>query len=382
MQYELTEDQKLIRDTAREFAEKHVREGVLERDEKCTFPHRLVEQLAELGFMGMVYPEQYGGSEVDYVSFSCVIEELARWDASLAITVASHTSLCTGHIYEFGSDELKNKYLPDLVSGKVLGGWGLTEPGAGSDASGTKTTAVLDGDEWVLNGAKTFITQGTVGGTFVVMASTDKSLGSKGISAFVVERGTPGFSHGAKMDKLGHRSSDTAELIFENVRIPKGNLIGNLNEGFIQSMKVLEGGRIGIAALSTGIARGALEDSIIHVKERVQFGKPLAALQSIQFKIADMAAEIEAARLLTHRAAFTRDQGLPYNHYSSMAKLYASEICMQAAHQCVQMLGGSGYMEEYHAQRYFRDAKLMEIGEGTSEIQRLVISREVFRQFS
>lgn len=382
MQFDLTEDQKLIRDTAREFAEKHVREGVLERDEKCIFPHDLVEQLAELGFMGMVYPEEFGGSEVDYVSFACVIEELARWDASLAITVASHTSLCTGHIYEFASEELKKKYLPGLVSGKVLGGWGLTEPGAGSDASGTKTTAVLEGDEWILNGAKTFITQGTVGEVFVVMASTDKSLGSKGISAFVVEKGTPGFSHGPKMNKLGHRSSDTAELILENVRIPHTNLIGNMNEGFIQAMKVLEGGRIGIAALATGIARGALEDSIIHVKERVQFGKPLAALQSIQFKIADMAAEIEAARLLTHRAAYIRDQGLPYNHFSSMAKLYASEISMRAAHQCVQMLGGSGYMEEYHAQRYFRDAKLMEIGEGTSEIQRLIISREISRLFA
>jgi len=375
MDFHLTEDQKMIRDMVRDFAKKYVEPGVLERDQEGRFPMELIGSLSELGLMGMVYPEEYGGADTDTVSFALAIEELARYDASLAITVASHTSLCTGHIFQFGSQHLKDKYLPDLVSGKKLGGWGLTEPGAGSDASGTKTTAVLEGEEWVLNGNKTFITQGTVGETFVILASTDKSLRAHGISAFVVEKGTPGFSHGPKMEKLGIRSSDTAELILENVRIPKENLIGDLNMGFVNTMQILEGGRIGIGAMAVGIGRGALEDSIAHAKERVQFGKPISSLQAIQFKLADMATQLESARLLVHRAAYLKDQGVSYNKESSMAKLYASEVAMQAAHQAVQIHGGYGYMEEYHVERYYRDVKLCEIGEGTSEVQRLVISR-------
>jgi len=379
MEFELTEDQKMIRDTAREFAQKRVAPGVLERDASGEFPHDLIEELSELGLMGMIHPEEYGGFDADNVSYALVIEELARHDASLAITVASHTSLGTGHIALFGSDELKKKYLPDLVTGKKLAGWGLTEPGSGSDAAGMKTTAVLDGDEWVINGGKTFITQGSVGSTFVILAMTDASKGTKGISAFVLEKGMEGFSHGPKMEKLGLRSSDTCELIFENVRIPKGNLVGELNQGFMNTMKVLEGGRIGIGAMALGLGRGALEDGIKHCNERVQFGKPLSALQSIQFKIADMATRLDAARLLVHKAAYLKDQGLPHNLEASMAKLYASEMAMEACNHGVQLLGGYGYMEEYHVERYFRDVKLTEIGEGTSEVQRMVIAKTLLR---
>lgn len=379
MEFELTEDQKMIRDTAREFAQKRVAPGVLERDASGEFPHDLIEELSELGLMGMIHPEEYGGFDADNVSYALVIEELARHDASLAITVASHTSLGTGHIALFGSDELKKKYLPDLVTGKKLAGWGLTEPGSGSDAAGMKTTAVLDGDEWVINGGKTFITQGSVGSTFVILAMTDSSKGTKGISAFVLEKGMEGFSHGPKMEKLGLRSSDTCELIFENVRIPKENLVGELNMGFMNTMKVLEGGRIGIGAMALGLGRGALEDGIKHCNERVQFGKPLSALQSIQFKIADMATRLDAARLLVHKAAYLKDQGLPHNLEASMAKLYASEMAMEACNHGVQLLGGYGYMEEYHVERYFRDVKLTEIGEGTSEVQRMVIAKTLLR---
>ncbi len=375
MDFQLTEDQKMIRDMVQDFAKRHVEPGVLERDQECRFPKELVGSLGELGLMGMVYPEEYGGAAADTVSFTLAIEEIARYDASLAITVGSHTSLCTGHIFNFASKALKDKYLPDLVSGKKLGGWGLTEPGAGSDASGTRTIAELDGDEWVLNGTKTFITQATVGETFVILASTDSSLKAHGISAFLVEKGTPGFSHGPKMQKLGLHSSDTAELILENVRIPKENLIGDLNMGFRNAMQILDGGRIGIGAMAVGIARGALEDSVRHANERVQFGKPISRLQAIQFKLADMATQIEAARLLVHRAAYLKDQGAAYGKEASMAKLYASEIAMQAAHQAVQIHGGYGYMEEYHVERYYRDVKLCEIGEGTSEVQRIVISK-------
>ncbi|MCJ8344226.1 acyl-CoA dehydrogenase family protein, partial [bacterium] len=324
MNFELTEDQKMIQDMVRDFAKKYVAPGILERDTSMEFPHDLVAKLAEQGLMGMVYPEEYGGAGVDTISFALAIEELARYDGSLALTVASHTSLCTGHIAQFASQELKDKYMPDLVSGKKLGGWGLTEAGSGSDASGMKTTAVLDGDHWIINGGKLFITQGSVGETFVILAVTDRSKGNKGISAFILESKMDGFSHGEKMDKLGMRSSDTRELIFENVKVPKDNLIGELNRGFVDTMKVLEGGRIGIGALAVGLAKGALEDSIAHAKERVQFGKPISKLQAIQFKIAEMATDIEAARLLVHQAAYLKDQGKPFGTEASIAKYYAS----------------------------------------------------------
>ncbi|MBW7877255.1 MAG: acyl-CoA dehydrogenase [Candidatus Cloacimonetes bacterium] len=379
MNFELTEDQKMIRDMVRDFARKHVAPGVLERDQNGTFPRDLINQLGELGLMGMVYPEEYGGSAADTVSYALAIEELARYDASLAITVASHTSLGTGHLAMYGSDELKKKYLPDMVSGKRLAGWGLTETGSGSDASGMKTTAILDGDHWVINGSKIFITQGTEGEVFVILANTDKAKGAKGVSAFLLEKGMPGFSHGPKMHKLGLRSSDTAELVFENVRVPKSHLIGHKDLGFIQSMKVLEGGRIGIGALAVGIARGSLEDSVQYVQQRSQFGGPIANQQALRFMLADMWVQLEASRDLVLRAAVLKDAGKPYNKEAAMAKLYSSEAAMKICHQGIQLHGGYGYMEEYHVERYYRDVKLCEIGEGTSEIQRMVIARELLK---
>ncbi len=379
MNFELTEDQRMIRDTVKEFAVRKVAPGVLERDEKGEFPHALVQELGEMGLMGMVHPEEYGGGGVDNVSYALAIEELARYDASLAITLASHTSLGTGHIAYFGDEEIKQKYLPDLTSGKKLAGWGLTEPGSGSDASGMKTVATDEGDHYLINGSKIFITQGTVGEVFVILANTDKSKGSKGVSAFVVDKEMPGFSSGAKMHKLGLRSSDTSELILENVKVPKNHLIGDFNLGFIQSMKILEGGRIGIAALSLGLARGALEDSVHYLQERQQFGDSLSNLAPLRFKVADMWVQIEAARNLILRAAQLRDQERPHNREAAMAKLMASEICMACTHAGIQLHGGYGYMAEYHVERYYRDGKLMEIGEGTSEVQRLIIARNVLQ---
>lgn len=382
LNFDLTEDQKLIRDSVRDFVEQLVKPTVIKRDETCLFPHEIVEQLAELGFMGMVHPEEYGGGGVDYVSFALAIEEIARWDASLALTVASHTSLCSGHIALAGSHEQKSKYLTQLTSGKKLGGWGLTEPGSGSDASNMKTTAVLDGTEWVLNGAKIFITQGTVGEIFVVLAVTDRSKGTKGISAFIVEKGTKGFSHGPKMHKLGMNTSDTSEIFFEDCRIPKENLLGQLGHGFIDTMKVLDSGRIGIAALSVGIARGSMEESLFYSHERKQFGTPIYENQAIKWKIANMAVQTDAARLMVLRAAWLKDQGRPYTKEASMAKLFSSELATQAALDAIQIHGGYGYTKEYHVERFLRDAKLLEIGEGTSEVQRLVIGKLLAKEYS
>lgn len=379
LSFDFTEDQLMIRDAVHDFAERRIAPTVLERDHSCMFPHDLVAELSELGLMGMVHPEEFGGSGADYVSFALALEEIARWDASLALTVSSHTSLCSGHIALAGSDAQKRKYLSPLAAGKLLGAWCLTEPGSGSDASGMKTTAVLDGDQWVLNGSKIFITQASVGGVYVVLAVTDKSLGTKGISAFVVERESPGLKIGPKLHKLGMNSSDTAEVYFEDCRIPKENLLGELNMGFIDTMKVLDSGRIGIAALCVGIARGALEESISYAQERKQFGKPIASFQAISFKIADMATQLEAARLLTLRAAWLRDQGRPFSKESSMAKLFASELATRASLEAIQIHGGYGYTKEYHVERFLRDAKLLEIGEGTSEVQRIVIGKHVIR---
>jgi butyryl-CoA dehydrogenase len=377
--FDFTEDQLMIRDSVHDFVERRVAPTVMSRDHSCEFPHEIVNELSEMGLMGMVHPEQYGGSGADYVSFALALEEIARWDASLALTVSSHTSLCSGHIALAGNDEQKKKFLTPLASGQTLGAWCLTEPGSGSDASGMKTTAVPDGDEWVLNGSKIFITQASVGGVYVVLAVTDKSLGTKGISAFIVERSTPGLKVGPKLHKLGMNSSDTAEVYFEDCRIPKGNLLGDLNMGFIDTMKVLDSGRIGIAALCVGIARGALEESIAYAQERKQFGKPIAEFQGVSFKIADMATQLEAARLLTLRAAWLRDQGRPFSKESSMAKLYASELATRASLDAIQIHGGYGYTKEYHVERFLRDAKLLEIGEGTSEVQRIVIGKHVIR---
>jgi alkylation response protein AidB-like acyl-CoA dehydrogenase len=318
---------------------------------------------------------------VEHVSFCLMIEEIARWDASLALTVASHTSLASGHIALAGNHDQKLKYLPPLTSGEKLGAWCLTEPGSGSDASGMKSTAVKKGDKWILNGSKIFITQGSVGGIYVVLAKTDPTKGTKGISAFIVEREWDGVKAGGKMEKLGMNSSDTTEVYFENVEVPEENLLGELGHGFIDTMKVLDGGRIGIGALSVGIARGALEESIKYSRERKQFGSPIGDFQSIENKLADMATEIDAARFLVHRAAWLKDQDRPFTKEVSMAKLFASELSVRAADEAVQIHGGYGYIKEYHVERFMRDAKLMTIGEGTSEVQRMIIARELKKEY-
>ena len=377
LSFELGEEHELIQQSVRDFAERHVAPGVIERDMACEFPRELVNQLAEMGLMGMYHPEEYGGGGTDTISFAIALEEIARWDASLALTLASHTSLCSGHIELAGSDEQKKKYLTPLASGETLGGWGLTEPGSGSDASQMKTTAEKKGDKWILNGSKIFITQGSVGTIHVILAKTDPDKGAKGISAFIVESDRKGFSHGPKLKKLGMNSSDTTELYLEDVEIPEENLLGELNKGFIDTMKILQGGRIGIGAIAVGITRGCLEESIKYAEERSQFGKPIGHNQAIQWKLADMATENDAARLLVQRAAWLKDHGSPYTKEASMAKLFASELSTRAALDAVQIHGGYGYTKEYHVERFLRDAKLLEIGEGTSEVQRMIISREI-----
>ncbi|TVQ02892.1 MAG: acyl-CoA dehydrogenase [Balneolaceae bacterium] len=377
MSFELTEDHQMIRDSVRDFVERYVAPDVIERDGKKKFPFEIVKMLADQGLLGICHQEKYGGAGFDTISFCLAIEEIARWDASLALTVASHTSLGTGHIALAGSLEQKMKYMPDLTSGKKLAAWCLTEPGSGSDASGLKTTAVKDGENWILNGTKTFITQGSVGHIYVVLAKTDPTLDTKGISAFIVERDWDGVNPGTPMHKLGMNTSDTAEVVFENVKVPNGNLLGEPGYGFIDTMKVLDGGRIGIGALSVGIARGALEESMKYAKERKQFGKPIGDFQAIEHKMVNMAVEIDAARLLVYRAAWLKDQEKPYTKEASMAKLFASEAAERATLDAVQIHGGYGYTKEYHVERFLRDMKLMTIGEGTSEIQRLILSREI-----
>ena len=377
MDFELTEAQRAVRDMVREFAEREIRPAAAHYDERSEFPWDMVRKMGPLGLLGMVVPEAYGGAGMDTVSYALAMEEIARHDGALALTVASHNSLCQGHILVAGSEEQKRKYLPPLARGEVMGAWGLTEPGSGSDAAGLRTTAVLQGDHWILNGSKNFITQGSVAQTSVVMASTDPSRGTHGVSAFLVERGTPGFRPGRPEHKLGLRASDTAQLFFEDARVPKENLLGETNHGFLDTLKVLDGGRISIAAMAVGLARGALEESLRYAKERHQFGQPIAAFQAIQWKLADMATEIDAARLLTLKAAALKDRGRPTTKESAMAKLFASEVGMRACTQAVQIHGGYGYLRDFPVERYFRDVKLCEIGEGTSEIQRLVIARQI-----
>jgi hypothetical protein len=338
---------------------------------------KTIKALGELGFLGVVFPPEYGGAGLKYVDYALVIEELARADASVAITLSAHISLCSNHIYEQGTEEQKKEFLTPLASGKWIGAWSLTEPEAGSDAGGTRTTAVLDGDDWVLNGSKTFTTNGSVADVAIAMAVTDKSQGSHGISAFIVPRGTPGFRSGKKEDKLGHRASDTSEMVFENCRIPKNLLLGKEGEGFISALKVLDGGRIGIAALALGIAQASFECALAYSQQRKQFGKPISSFQGIRWKLSDMATEIDAARLLMYRAATLKDLGQRHTKEAAMAKLYASEVAVRASNEAVQVLGGYGYIKDYPAERYYRDAKLTTIGEGTSEIQRLVIARQL-----
>mgnify|MGYP001440898728 FL=1 len=380
LSFELSYDQQMIRDSVRDFASRYIAPDVRERDADKEFPHELVRKLAEQGLMGMVHPEEYNGGGVDHISFCLMIEEIARWDASLALTVASHTSLASGHIALAGNHEQKKKYLSQLTTGEKLGAWCLTEPGSGSDASGMKSAAVRKGDVWILNGSKIFITQGSVGGIYVVLAKTDPDKGKKGVSAFIVEREWDGVKPGKKMEKLGMNASDTTEVYFENVEVPEENLLGKQGNGFIDTMRVLDGGRIGIGALSVGIARGALEESLRYSRERRQFGSPIGDYQSIENKLADMATEIDAARFLVHRAAWLKDQGRPFTKEASMGKLFASELAVRAANEAVQIHGGYGYIKEYHVERFLRDAKLMTIGEGTSEIQRMIIARELKRE--
>jgi alkylation response protein AidB-like acyl-CoA dehydrogenase len=376
----LSEEQLAVKKMVRDFAESEIAPHVMKWDETQTFPKDVIRKLGELGMMGVIFPEEYGGAGLSYVDYVNVVEELSRVDGSVGISVAAHNSLCTNHLFQFGTEELKRKWVVPLAEGKLVGAWGLTEAGAGSDAKGTKTTAVLDGDEWVLNGSKNFITHGSVGDVAVLMAVTDRSRGTHGISAFVVDLHQKGIWAGKKENKLGLRASDTATLVMEECRVPKGNLLGAPGEGFIQAMTVLDGGRISIAALALGMAQGAFECARDYAKQREQFGKPIAEFQSIQNYLADMATEIDAARLLTWRAAWMKDRGLKTTKESAMAKLYASEVSVRVANLAVQIHGGYGFTKDFKAEKYYRDVKLCTIGEGTSEIQRMVIARQLVKE--
>jgi alkylation response protein AidB-like acyl-CoA dehydrogenase len=376
---ELSENQVIIKNTIRDFAEKNIRPFIMKYDESQEFPIEIMHQLGELGFLGILVPEEDGGAGLSYQDFILIIEELSKVDPSVALSVAAHNGLCTNHINQFANKEQKKKYLPDLTSGKKIGAWGLTETSSGSDAAGLKSYAEKKDDFYILNGSKTFTTHGTVGETAVVMAITDKSKGKKGISAFILEKGMDGFITGKKENKLGMRASDTTQLTFENCKIPEENLIGNEGEGFIQALKILEGGRISIAALSVGLAQGCLDASLKYVNERKQFGKFLKDFQAIQFKLAEMEMNIEAARLLTRRAAFMKDNNMPNTKEAAMAKLFASEIAEKAASEAVQIFGGYGFIKEFPVEKFYRDVKLCTIGEGTSEIQRIVIARDLLK---
>lgn len=374
---EAAHNTKLIKEMVRDFGEKEIRPNILEWDEKQFFPKPLFQHMGSLGLMGIVVPETYGGSGFGYQEYITAIIELGKIDPSIGLSMAAHNSLCTGHILQHASEEQKNKYLPKLASGEWLGAWGLTEANTGSDAGNMKTTASDQGDHWILNGSKTFITHGISGDVAIVIARTGEPRAKRNASAFIVERGTQGFLNGKKENKLGMRASETAEMVFQDCKIPKENLIGEIGDGFVQSLKVLDGGRISIAALSCGVAEGALENAIQYSKEREQFGKPIAHFQGISFKIAEMATELEAAKLLTYRAGHLKDVGKSVTKASAMAKYYASEICVKAANEAVQIFGGYGYIKDFPVEKFYRDAKLCTIGEGTSEIQKIVIGRSV-----
>jgi alkylation response protein AidB-like acyl-CoA dehydrogenase len=380
MDFRPTDDQALLRRTVREFAETEIRPHVREWDEEQHFPSELIPKMAALGLMGIQVPEQYGGAGMSAIDYCICIEELARVDPSVALSVAAHNGLCSSHISLFGTHEQKEKYLTPLARGEKLGAWGLTESTSGSDAAGMRTVAARAGTCWVLNGSKTFTTHGRVGNTMVVMALTDRAAATKGISAFIVEHGTPGMTAGKKEDKLGMRASDTSEVIFENCRIGVDQLLGGEGQGFVNTMQVLDAGRIGIAALSVGLAQGAYEAALAYARERKAFGKTISSFQAIQWKLADAATKIEAARLMTYHAASLKDRGERTTLESSMAKLYASEIAVRVAEDGVQIHGGYGFVKDYPAEKYFRDVKLMTIGEGTSEIQRLVIARRLLNR--
>src|SRR5271168_5002130 len=375
--FTLTEDQEQLRKEIREFAAREIAPNVMRWDEASEFPADVVKQLGQMGLLGVIFPVEYGGAGLGYVDYMLAIEELSAVDGSVGIIVAAHNSLCTNHVFLAGNEEQRRKYIPKLASGEWLGAWGLTEPNSGSDAAGAKTTAVRNGDKWVLNGNKTFITNGHYADVAVVIAVTDKTQGTHGLSAFVVEKGTPGFRPGKKENKLGLRASDTSELIFEDCEVPAENLLGAEGQGFVDSMRILDGGRVSIAALALGMAKGALEASLKYVKERRQFGKAIAEFQGIQWKLADMATEVDEARLLTHRAAVMKDAGQKTTLESSMAKLMASEVAVRVCDEAVQLHGGYGFIKDYPVEKFYRDVKLCTIGEGTSEIQRLIIAREI-----
>jgi alkylation response protein AidB-like acyl-CoA dehydrogenase len=379
MDFELSDEQRQIRDTLADFADREIKPHSSEWDKDSTFPRHVVEQLGELGFLGVAFPEKYGGGGADTLSQVLVVEGISRFDAGVGLSCAAHMSLSSGHIGMFASEAIKAHYLPDMLSAKKIGAWCLTEPESGSDAAAMRTKAVRAGDNYRIDGAKMFITNGGVADVYVVMAVTDGGAGRSGVSAFVVDRGTAGLSNGRKIEKLGLHSSDTAEVVFDNVTVPPRNLIGELGAGYQQTLKVLEAGRIGIAGFAIGIARGAMEDAAAYAKERRQFGKSIADFQAIQWMIADMATRIEASWLLMLRAAALKDRGQPFAREASMAKLYASEAAMWTTTKAVQIFGGYGYVKDFPVERYMRDAKLSEIGEGTSEIQRMIIAKSLLR---
>lgn len=379
MNFDYTETQHLVANSAKEFAEQYIRPHIMEWDEDQIFPVDVFKKAGELGFMGVLVPEEYGGSGLGYHEYIAILDEISKVDPSIGLSVAAHNSLCTNHILTFGNEEQKKKWLPKLATAEWIGAWGLTEHNTGSDAGGMSTTAVKDGDEWVLNGAKNFITHGISGNVAVVIVRTGEKGDSHGMTAFVVEKGTPGFSSGKKENKLGMRASETAELVFSDCRVPDANRLGEVGNGFIQSMKILDGGRISIGALSLGIARGAYEAALKYSKERVQFGKPISEFQGISFKLADMATDIEASELLLHKAASEKNKGRKMTKLSAMCKMFASEACVRIANEAVQIHGGYGYTKDFPVEKFYRDAKLCTIGEGTTEIQKVVIARNILK---
>ncbi|AYN02882.1 MULTISPECIES: acyl-CoA dehydrogenase family protein [unclassified Flavobacterium] len=379
MNFEYNETQSMIAQSIKEFAEKNIRPYIMEWDEAQTFPIPLFKELGAMGFMGVLVPEEYGGSGLGYHEYITIIEEISKVDPSIGLSVAAHNSLCTNHILTFGNEEQKKKWIPKLATAEHIGAWGLTEHNTGSDAGGMNTTAVKDGDFWVVNGAKNFITHAISGDIAVVIVRTGEKGDSKGMTAFVFEKGMPGFSSGKKENKLGMRASETAELVFDNCRVPDANRLGEVGQGFVQAMKILDGGRISIGALSLGIAKGAYEAALKYSKERYQFGQPISSFQGISFKLADMATEIEASELLLHKAAFLKQQHKPVTTMGAMAKMYASEVCVKVANEAVQIHGGYGYTKDFPVEKFYRDSKLCTIGEGTTEIQKLVISRNILK---
>ncbi|MCA1918492.1 MAG: acyl-CoA dehydrogenase family protein [Flavobacterium piscis] len=380
MNFEYNETQLMIAQSIKDFAEKNIRPNIMEWDEAQIFPVDLFKKLGEMGFMGVLVPEEYGGSGLGYHEYITVVEEISKVDPSIGLSVAAHNSLCTNHILTFGNEEQKKKWLPKLATAEYIGAWGLTEHNTGSDAGGMNTTAVKDGDEWIVNGAKNFITHAISGDIAVVIVRTGEKGDSKGMTAFVFEKGMKGFTSGKKENKLGMRASETAELVFDGCRVPDANRLGEVGQGFVQAMKILDGGRISIGALSLGIAKGAYEAALKYSKERHQFGQPISSFQGISFKLADMATEIEASELLLHKAAFLKQQHKSVTTLGAMAKMYASEACVRIANEAVQIHGGYGYTKDYPVEKFYRDSKLCTIGEGTTEIQKLVISRNLLKE--